>query len=81
MRLIFILLFKVLFINSTYSQKLITGNIVDENKDPLVGINIFFESNKLIGTTSDFNGNYSLKLDKEYPVTIVISGIGYESQK
>ena len=80
MRLIIILLFQVLFFNSTYSQKLITGNIVDENKDPLVGINIFFESNKLIGTTSDFNGNYSLKLDKEYPVTIVISGIGYESQ-
>ena len=57
MRLIIILLFQVLFFNSTYSQKLISGNIVDENKDPLVGINIFFESNKLIGTTSDFNGN------------------------
>ena len=42
MRLIIILLFQVLFFNSTYSQKLIKGNIVDENKDPLIGINIFF---------------------------------------
>ena len=80
MRLIIILLFKVLCFNVTYSQGIISGKIVDENNDPLVGINIFFEEDKLIGTTSDINGNYSLELNKDYPVTIVISGISYETQ-
>ena len=80
MRLIIILLFKVLCLNITYSQDVISGKIVDENNDPLVGINIFFEEDKLIGTTSDINGNYSLELNKDYPVTIVISGISYETQ-
>ena len=80
MRLIIILLFKVLCLNITYSQEVISGKIVDENNDPLVGINIFFEEDKLIGTTSDINGNYSLELNKDYPVTIVISGISYETQ-
>ena len=80
MRLIIILLFKVLCLNVTYSQDVISGKIVDENNDPLVGINIFFEEDKLIGTTSDINGNYSLELNKDYPVTIVISGISYETQ-
>jgi len=80
MRLIIILLFKVLCLNITYSQEVITGKIVDENNDPLVGINIFFEEDELIGTTSDINGNYSLELNKDYPVTIVISGISYETQ-
>ena len=60
MRLIIILLFKVLCLNITYSQEVITGKIVDENNDPLVGINIFFEEDKLIGTTSDINGNYEI---------------------
>ena len=80
MRLIIILLFKVLCLNIAYSQDVISGKIVDENNDPLVGINIFFEDDKLIGTTSDINGNYSLELKKDYPVTIVISGISYETQ-
>ena len=80
MRLIIILLFKVLCFNITYSQEVITGKIVDENNDPLVGINIFFEEDKLIGTTTDINGNYSLELKNDYPVTIVISGISYETQ-
>ena len=43
MRLIIILLFKVLCLNITYSQEVITGKIVDENNDPLVGINIFLK--------------------------------------
>ena len=80
MRLIIILLFKVLCLNITYSQDIISGKIVDENNDPLVGINIFFEEDKIIGTTSDINGNYSLELNKDYPVTIVVSGISYETQ-
>ena len=57
-----------------------SGKIIDENNDPLVGINIFFEDDKLTGTTTDINGNYSLELNKDYPVTIVISGISYETQ-
>ena len=80
MRLIIILLFKVLCLNVTYSQDVISGKIVDKNNDPLVGINIFFEDDKLSGTTTDINGYFSLELDKEYPITIVISGISYETQ-
>ena len=81
MRLIFVLFFNILFYNQLFSQNIISGNIVDESNEPLIGINIFSSNNKAIGTVSDIEGNFELKIENDFPFNLTISGIGYETKK
>ena len=81
MRLIFVLFFNILSYNHLFSQNIISGNIVDESNEPLIGINIFSSNNKAIGTVSDIEGNFELKIEYDFPFDLTISGIGYETKK
>ena len=81
MRLIFVLFFNILFSNHLFSQNIISGNIVDESNEALVGINIFLSNNKAIGTVSNIDGNFTLKIENDFPFNLTISGIGYETKK
>ncbi|TLX78267.1 TonB-dependent receptor [Labilibacter sediminis] len=59
------------------AQTTITGNITDaSNKDPLPGVTVYVKG-LTGGTISDFNGNYSLSVEKGN--TIVFSFIGYDN--
>ena len=55
----------------------ITGTITDTNNNPLPGVNVVIQGTTT-GTTTDFNGKFSLAADAD--VTLVFSFIGYESQ-
>jgi hypothetical protein len=56
----------------------IKGKVVDaENKQPLIGVNIFIPALN-IGCTTDLEGNYSLPKVKNGSYTINYSYIGYE---
>ncbi len=60
---------------------IIKGTVVDENGEPLLGCNIYY--NDEIKTSTDFLGHFNLKL-KANAITsnpLVISYIGYESFK
>ncbi|NNG09808.1 MAG: TonB-dependent receptor plug domain-containing protein, partial [Arenibacter sp.] len=59
-----------------YSQTTITGNVVDQNNDPIPGANIVI-SGKAIGTVSDFDGNFILNTSELPPFTLAISSIGF----
>lgn len=59
-----------------YSQTTVTGTIVDET-GPLPGANIL-EKGTSNGTTSDFEGKFSLNVDSNQG-QLVISYLGYES--
>ena len=73
--------FLILFFVSNYtSAQHINGKIIDKKtKEPLIGVNVLLSSGG--GTATDFNGNYSLKLnkssDKKYNITFKY--IGYKS--
>lgn len=73
--------FLVLFFVSNYtSAQYINGKIIDKKtKEPLIGVNVLLSSGG--GTATDFNGDYSLKLnksnDKKYNITFKY--IGYKS--
>ncbi|TVZ58521.1 TonB-linked SusC/RagA family outer membrane protein [Flavobacteriaceae bacterium MAR_2010_105] len=62
-----------------FSQQ-ITGTITDGATGlPLGGANIIIKGTTT-GTTSDFDGNFSLNVDS-FPVTLVISSLGFETHE
>lgn len=56
----------------------VTGTVVDENGEPLIGATIAVESG--VGAVTDFDGHFTLKNVSE-SATITISYIGYQTQK
>ena len=57
----------------------VTGNIKDENDQPLIGVNITVKNEPGLGTISDLDGNYRIKIES-YQV-LVFSYIGYDKQE
>ena len=70
------------------AQKMITGTVTEDfagSEEPCIGVNITFQNSQkriINGTTTDFNGNYSLKVptDEKGELTIVFSFIGMQTQ-
>lgn len=61
------------------AQKLVKGYVLDNQKDPLIGVNIVVKGTSN-GTISDVNGNFQLSVP-EGDNTLVISYTGYSSQE
>lgn len=61
-----------------WQERVVKGTILDENSQPLPGATIVVEGT-IIGTTSDFDGNYSISVP-ESASHLSISFIGYETQ-
>ena len=79
LKIMFLLVVHTLCFNG-YGQVMITGKVVDKQKQPIFAANIFLESNQSIGSVSDFDGLFALKVpDKN--VVLVISYIGYNTRK
>ncbi len=76
-------LFSGLLVLSSFrliAQTEVQGTILDAvSADPLVGATVFIEGTTR-GTTTDAEGSFSLTGNGEYPVTLVISYLGYETQ-
>lgn len=60
-------------------QRTVTGTVVDDLGQPLIGVSIF-EKGTTNGVITDMDGNFSLKLTSENP-TLVFSYIGYKTQE
>lgn len=62
---------------TSHSQTSISGNITDLENNPLIGVEIYIQ--KLhIGTTSDIDGNYTLKNLPHGKLEIIYSYYGFE---
>ena len=59
-------------------SKIVTGQVIDENKEPLIGVNVVV-TGTTIGTITDFDGNYSLEVPSGKN-QLQFSYIGYLSQ-
>ncbi|MFV0606896.1 MAG: carboxypeptidase-like regulatory domain-containing protein, partial [Niabella sp.] len=77
---IYFLLFVSLLLSmsqSLWAQTTITGTVVNQENEPIIGASVTIEGQS-IGTTTDENGNFSLRMpDKN--TTLVVSYIGYVS--
>ena len=61
------------------AQNTISGTVVDENNDPVPGVNIVIEGTSE-GVVSDFDGNYSITTNQALPFNISVSSVGFGSQ-
>ncbi len=68
----------LLFLGSGLVTAQISGTITDEEGTPLVGASIVKKGTQ-VGTTSDFEGNYSISAD--IGDTLVVSYIGYDTKE
>ena len=71
-----------LFVTSfMFAQTSVTGTVKElKSGMPIPGANVKVQG-KSIGTTTDFDGNFSLKTSEELPYTIEVSLLGYKPQE
>ena len=69
----------LLFSITVWAQEsaMITGVVTDENKEPLIGVNIAIQNMPGLGVITDINGRYKIKASA-YD-RLVFSYIGYET--
>lgn len=72
------LLFVCFFFYSQLCAQTINGKVFDENNLPLYGVSVYFDGTT-IGTTTNEDGFFELKMNTVPNATFVISYIGYES--
>jgi iron complex outermembrane receptor protein len=66
---------------SLMAQTIISGSVKDgATQETLAGVNIIVKG-KVIGTISDVNGTYNLKVTQAPPFTLVFSFIGFRTQE
>lgn len=74
------MLFSLVFTNSLLSQRIISGKVISKDDEmPIFGASIVLKETK-IGTLTDIDGLFSLKIPKEV-TTIVVSSVGYTTQE
>ncbi len=60
-------------------SKQISGTVTSAEGDPLIGVNILVEGT-VVGTVTDVDGKFSFTIREDFPVTLKVSMIGYETQ-
>lgn len=58
----------------------VSGKVVDVNGEPLAGVNIKVKD-KIIGTSTDADGNFTLRVSQDPPLTLVFSIVGFQSKE
>ena len=75
---LFLLSFLIIFsLYFTAQSSIITGIVVDENKETMPGVNVKVVG-KDGGTTTDFDGKYAINVDSD-SVKLIFSFIGFAS--
>ena len=71
----------VLLFGGVYSQTQISGSVSDsDSMSAIPGVNVIIDGTN-VGTVTDFDGNFSFNTSQEFPLTIVISYVGYSAEK
>lgn len=72
----------VVFVLQAHAQGGITvkGTVIDGNSEPLIGASVVVKGNASLGTVTDFDGNFTLKVPSEAS-TLVVSYVGMTSRE
>ena len=76
---IFLFVFLSLSFTFVQSQNIVTGIITDEESTPLPSVNIVV-AGTTEGTFTDFDGNFTLKTNQDFPFEIEVSSVGFGLQ-
>ena len=63
----------------SFAQSTISGSVKNLKNEPVAGANVRVVGEKS-GTSTDFDGKFTLKSSKKAPLTIEISSVGFSSQ-
>lgn len=74
----FLLLMGLFFASLAMGQMTVSGKVIDQNKEPLIGVNILIKGTAS-GTVTDFDGNYSLST--QTGDTLVFSYTGFQTME
>lgn len=66
--------------NISDAETVISGIVTDIEGEPLAGVNIRVE-NKVVGTSTNPDGTFSLTVRQDPPLTLLISIVGFESRR
>jgi len=69
-----------LFFLPAFAQTTISGTVSDALGKPLVGVSIQVKG-KIIGTTTNDAGQFTLRINDQLPLMLQVSSIGYASQE
>jgi iron complex outermembrane recepter protein len=70
-----------LFSTQVLAQTTVSGSVTDaDTKETLVGANIKVKE-KVVGTVTDLNGKFSLKVNAAPPFTLQVSVVGYQPKE
>ena len=79
MNKLFTIVFSLFFVVAAFSQTVVTGTVTDASSgQPIPGANIIVVGTTT-GTSTDFDGKYTLTVSQAPPFTIQVSSVGYES--
>ncbi len=80
MKKFFTIVFVLFFGIAMYAQTVVSGTVTDsKDGQPIPGVNIKV-AGKALGTTTDFDGKYTLKVAQSPPFKIQVSNLGYITQ-
>ena len=71
----FIAIIFLCFAQTIFAQLTVTGKVLDENKEPLIGATVVWKGTQ-IGTMTDLNGNFIIAR-VQLPADLQITYIGY----
>ena len=77
-KLLSLLVLMFIGIQAALAQNDVTGQVVDENSEPLIGASVKVKGSS-VGAPTDLDGNFTLKA--EPGATLVVSYIGYETRE
>ena len=81
MRKLLLVAFALFIGATTFAQTTFSGTVTDDKSgEPLPGVNIKI-SRKAVGTTTDFDGKFTLKVTDAPPFMIELSTLGYKTIK
>jgi len=76
--LLVVILYLIALSNTT-GQCIVRGKVTDSNGETLIGVVVYPKSDISLGTTTDVDGNYALKLNNSKTQVIVFKFIGYRT--
>jgi len=74
--LVIIVLFSSL---TSFGQGIVRGRVIDKSGETLIGVTIMLNSNHAVGTSTDFDGNYSIDIKSPGEQVLVFSYVSYKS--
>ena len=76
-----VILMLMAFSTTLHAQDItVKGTVADANEEPLIGASVVVKGNTSLGTVTDFDGNFSLKVPSESTV-LVISYVGMTTRE